>query len=301
MLSLINEDRRRYGLSPVVLGNNTAAQKHTEERLANDYNSHWGMDGLTPYMRYTLAGGRNYEAENGFVSRTTWIGGKDPFYKRDPKEMLAEAEKSLMASPGHRENILNKWHKIVNMGIAYNNESLHLVQQFEGDYVEFSKKPTVSARILSFAGKLKAGFTLEGVGIWYDQPPHPLTLGQLDATYAYLTGQQPATFLREPLTGGSYYPDSSTRFAWEPGLDPYSLDPNTPRRHSPPLQTSRAKSKVVPWTTASIWHVSGQSFEIKADISLVLNALGPGVYTVTIWGKDQGESVPVTNYSIFVD
>ena len=206
-----------------------------------------------------------------------------------------------MASPGHRENILNKWHKIVNIGIAYNNESLHLVQQFEGDYVEFSKKPTVSARILSFPGKLKGGFTLEGVGIWYDQPPHPLTLGQLDATKAYLTGQQPATNHREPLTGGSNYPDSSTRFAWEPGLDPYSLDPNTPRRPSPPLLTFRTKSKVVPWTTASIWRVSGQSFEIQADISLVLNQLGPGVYKLIIWGTAQGESVPLTDYSIFVE
>jgi hypothetical protein len=127
-----------------------------------------------------------------------------------------------------------------------------VAQQFEGDYIEFNQKPTISNGILSFTGKMKGQFTFDGVQIWYDQLPHPLTLGQLDATHSYLVGQKPATFLLKPLTGARYYLDSSATFTLESGLDPYSIDPNTPRRESPAPKTSITKSEVVPLTIATI-------------------------------------------------
>jgi hypothetical protein len=148
---------------------------------------------------------------------------------------------------------------------------------------------------------MKGGFTFMGTQVWYDQPPHPLTLGQLDATYSYGTGQEPITFLREPLSGRSYYPNSSTDYAWESGLDPYSLDPNTARKYTPPAPTYLQQRKVVPWTTATIWDVSGPSFEMKADLSSAIANFGPGVYTVVIWGDAQGESVALTDYSLFIE
>ena len=64
LLALINADRGAHALSSVVLGNNSAAQGHAEDMLRHDYISHWDPLGLTPYMRYTLAGGEAYEAEN---------------------------------------------------------------------------------------------------------------------------------------------------------------------------------------------------------------------------------------------
>ena len=57
MLELINDERVSAGLNPVVLGDNAAAQLHAEASLENCFSSHWGIDGLKPYMRYSLAGG----------------------------------------------------------------------------------------------------------------------------------------------------------------------------------------------------------------------------------------------------
>ena len=57
MLELINNERRRSGSAEVVLGNNNAAQLHAEASLNGCYSSHWGDDGLKPYMRYSLGGG----------------------------------------------------------------------------------------------------------------------------------------------------------------------------------------------------------------------------------------------------
>ena len=64
MLNLINEERRKAGVPEVTLGSNRAAQLHAEASLAGCFSSHWGMDGLKPYMRYTLAGGQQSNGEN---------------------------------------------------------------------------------------------------------------------------------------------------------------------------------------------------------------------------------------------
>ena len=68
MLRLINEERDGAGLEPVEMGENLAAQLHAESSLANCTSSHWGSDGLKPYMRYSLAGGYQSNAENGHGS-----------------------------------------------------------------------------------------------------------------------------------------------------------------------------------------------------------------------------------------
>ena len=84
----------------------------------NFYLSHWDTDGLKPYMRYTLAGGVNYEGENSAYSGW-WDKTQDPnlYIEIDPKQELSDLEYQMMyddaaSNWGHRDNILNKWHKI---------------------------------------------------------------------------------------------------------------------------------------------------------------------------------------------
>lgn len=284
----------------MTLGNNSAAQKHAEDMLTNDYFSHWGIDGLKPYMRYTLAGGFNYEAENVF-----YYSGGGSSLQRDLKEILDDAEESLMGSEGHRINILNKWHRKVNVGLAYGKESLFLVQQFEGDYITFDESPSIQDGTLSLSGKTLAGFVVEGIQVRYDQPPHALTSGQLRMTYAYFLGQ-PAAFIRPPPPPGSHYLESETVYSWKTLVDPYEVSPDTPpsfppsslRRTPPPPLVVQ---KTVKWIDARSWNVSGSSFMIDVDLSVILSDFGKGVYTVVIWGESVDEFESLTNYSIFVE
>ncbi len=289
LLALINADRETNGLYPVVLGNNSAAQGHAEDMLRQDYVSHWDPRGLTPYMRYTLAGGEAYEAENAVRA----------YRGKSTAASLKEAQEWLMNSPGHRNIILDKWRNQVNLGVACNESACAAVQQFESDYVVFRARPTISNGILRFSGDLEGDFTFQGAHLWYDQPPLPLTPGQLDATYSYFAGQEPATFLRKPPGDNSYYPETSTQHSYQIAVDPYSLDPNLPRSSTREKSLTN-KVKKVPWVTATTWRDSGQSFEVEANISSVLNDLGPGVYTLIIWGNAGGESVPLTKYSLFM-
>ncbi len=302
MLELINADRRANGLDPVTLGNNPAAQAHAEEMLANSFLSHWGLDGMKPYMRYTLAGGVNYEAEN--VSGA--ISPPQPglrYRTIDPKEELREIQQGYMESPGHRENIVNPLHKKVNLGIACDRTHCATDQQFAGDYVEFSQRPTITSGILNLAGRLSDDFTLVSIQVWYDPPPRPLTVGQLDKTYCYDTGTSPVAFIRKPLPTGRHYVSSGNPFTWDKCLDPYGIPPDTP-----PLNpgTDAAPSTSVgssdpPRITASTWKVAGESFQVEANLTGVVEDHGAGVYTILIWGDSGGENMRLTSYSIFLE
>ena len=64
MLEMINEQRRLASVPPLRLGDNKAAQLHAEAMRDDCFVSHWDTDGLKPYMRYSLTGGYQYNAEN---------------------------------------------------------------------------------------------------------------------------------------------------------------------------------------------------------------------------------------------
>ena len=63
MLELINQARAEAGVPPVVMGTNQVAQIQAEALLRDCTLSHWGTDGLKPYMRYSLAGGYQVNKE----------------------------------------------------------------------------------------------------------------------------------------------------------------------------------------------------------------------------------------------
>ena len=119
MLELINAERTKASVQPVVLGDNVSAQLHAESSLDNCVASHWGIGGLKPYMRYSLAGGYQANGENGHGSDYC-IKASDryrPIVSIEQK--IRDAMNGWMNGPGHRHNILGKWHKKVNIGLAW--------------------------------------------------------------------------------------------------------------------------------------------------------------------------------------
>jgi hypothetical protein len=94
MLDLINRDRIDNGLTPVDLGHNLASQAHAEELFHNGFLGHWGLNGLKPYMRYTLALGAGAEAENVAGSNMLRIRGVS-YVKTPMKESLIKAQEGL--------------------------------------------------------------------------------------------------------------------------------------------------------------------------------------------------------------
>ena len=315
MLELINGERAKAGLDSVVLGDNIAAQLHAEAALENCFASHWGIDGLKPYMRYSLAGGYQSNGENGSGSDYC-IEASDGYRAiQSINTEIREAMEGWMKSPGHRRNILGRWHKKVNIGLAWNRYNFLAYQHFEGDYVEYDELPSIEDDILNLSGRTKnrARFDSDrdlGIQIYYDPPPHSLSRGQVTRTYCYDGGRQIGA-LRKPLTGGWYYEEDEFTKSYKPCPDPYDIpaDASAPRSHNEShrfwqaaYDLSQSVSEipiVVPWITTLQWTARGESFSVRADLSDLIAQHGDGVYTILVWGKLGIEDKVISEYSIF--
>ena len=315
MLALIDSERRKAGVNPVVLGINNAAQLHAESSLSDCVSSHWGTDGLKPYMRYSLAGGYQSNGENGHGSDYC-IRASDRY--RPISSIQAEIREAMagwMESPGHRRNILDPSHMKVNIGIAWDRYNVKMFQHFEGDYVEYQQLPEIDGGVLKMSGRTRNGAHLGsrrdlGVQIYYDPPPAPLTQGQVARTYCYDNGLHVAS-LRERLTGGSFWPEDQFTTTYSPCPDPADVPADAPpaRSHSEAnrlweeaynrsgLTTESAIT--VPWIDATEFRVGGGAFDVEADISQVLSKHGEGVYSVMVWGLIDGQDTVISEYSIF--
>lgn len=309
MLDLINEARAAHGVPPVVMGDNRAAQIHADNSLAHCISSHWSVDGLTPNMRYSLAGGYQSDLENAsgtdFCKRL--LQGYDPI--SDISDEVRDAMRVLMQSDLHRRNILNPRHRKVNIGLAWDRFNFVAYQQFEGDYVEYNVLPTIEDGILSLDGNTKNGASIVRRGyspviVEYSPPPQELTQGQIARTYSICWGRKVANL--------SYHSDGTVETTRRSCSTPYDISPNLPgpssRRESRKLweeakQRYEETYQRIDITSRRIkmetYEAEGDRFSIRADLSDVLAEHGPGVYQVILWGILNGEIEPISEHSIF--
>lgn len=315
MLELVNTERAVVGLEPVALGANAAAQLHAEESLAGCFSSHWGLDGLKPYMRYSLTGG--YQANSENVSGLDYcITSADSYAEiRSVEQEVRETMAGWMESPGHRSNILEPWHRAVNIGLAWDRFNFSAVQHFEGGYVEYERLPAIEEGHLTLIGTAKNGADFEGtdglgIQVYYDPPPGPLTRGQLARTYCYGSGR-PVAALRPRLSALRHYAEDEFTAAYTPCPNPYNApaDAQAPRSHNEShvfwqaaygaTRSAVEQPLAVPWFSAREWETEGRAFSVTADLSTVLDVYGPGVYSVIVWGRLGSETVVLSEYSIF--
>ena len=314
MLDSINAERKKAGLESVKLGENTAAQTHADSMLENCFSSHWGVDGLKAYMRYSLAGGHQENREN--ISGLDYcIKEWENYLEIQPNKRITEAMSGLMSSPGHRDNILDPHHKFVNIGISWDKHNMQVVQHFEYDYATFFNKPVIEDGILSFTLTTKndAAITDEtNVMIFYDPPPHALTHGQIANTYCLGSGLTVALILDPPPQGSHYTETSYQQTHTTKCPDPYNISPNTPapnsvesahaaynRAKENSQDTNNTSTNVVPYIIADSWDMTQNRLNLSADISSILEKHGPGVYTVIVWGTAKSEDVPISSSSLF--
>ena len=312
-LQLINRARVDAGVPPVQLGSNPAAQIHADAMAQHCFGGHWGLDGTTSVMRYTLAGGHQVNAENvsGYSSCTA-----HPF--PTVRTALQRQTAGLLASPGHRRTMLAPNYRFVNIGVARDPGGLiHLVQQFEGDYVRYSKLPTVEDGVLTLAGEAVNGALIEkaddlGLRIYYSPQLQQLTRGQLARTSCLDAGLVIA-HLRRPPDPGLRYTDYRYFRNYQRCPSPYDVPADMPAPQSPEealalLQEARERSSQldmssffadVLWVTASEWKAEANEFAVAADVGRLLEEYGPGVYDVHMAAMLDGEFQTVSVYSIF--
>src|SRR5579885_959248 len=276
----INQDRAKYGLPPVNLSPNRAAQAHAEDMLSSRQISHWTTDGMKPYMRYTIYNGTGAVQQNvyeeGFegaeydqcVSGMLFCTKVDPYKAIDDGEWMFMYNDSACCNNGHRDNILEKSHTDVSIGIAYNDYYFALVQNFENNYIKFDRPITEdyqgkNTRTMHISGSITAG-TILAVDVFYDQWPSPQVYQENKDRTSYDQGRLVAV-VEKPLPIGFYYNRPSN----------YTL------------------------TVADRWVQDGQHADISFDLGRIMQT--EGVYTLyTIVEDSQKDKFQVTSYSLFV-
>jgi hypothetical protein len=198
-LSKINEDREKHGLSPLLQSNNSAAQIHANELLQTKIISHMTIDGFKPYMLYSLYNGTGYVQQNvGQISYVLSNDGQNYYkasdlcydFKRfycpviDQYKAINDLEHSMMnndegcCNNGHKNNILNKFHTHVSIGIAFNEYYFVMVQNFENHYLNSDLKILKNNEDIVLEAKLndqnKFNFVINHVSFFLDEFPTKL-------------------------------------------------------------------------------------------------------------------------------
>ena len=319
MVKLTNERRAAAGVPPVRLGTNPAAQLHAEAALDGCYSSHWDRWGLKPNHRYTLTGGTGAEGENGSGSDYCIRPTENYRAISDMDQEVADTVESWMGSPGHRRNLLNPAHTILNVGIAHDRFNQVMVQQFSSDYVTYTTRPSIDSEgVLRLKGSV-TGATLSisnavNIVVAYDPPAKSLNRGQLAYTYS-LCNPIKVAFLVQQLPPGWFHSDDEARTDLHTTncVDPYQTSPSRPapnnnaEAHEAWAAAKAASAVSPPVTTEEVritserMNITSNSFNIRADLTHVLREHGPGIYTITIWGQPEQmtEPTPLSEQSIF--
>ena len=319
MLRLTNQHREHSGVPPVRLGQNPAAQIHAEEALKGCYTAHWDRWGLKPNHRYTMTGGTGADGENASGSSYCIQPGENYAPNNPMEKEVAETMQGWIDSPGHRRNLLNPAHTVLNIGIAWDKYNTNMVQQFSSDYIHYEVKPNINPEgILRLSGRI-SGATLEigdtvSIQIFHDPPPKPLTQGQLANTYA-LCNSRLVGLIVEPLPPNWSHsgPEVKTEIQKFECVDPYETSPNQPAPASPQeahqawanakQASSKGSSKKTEFRriTAELMDVSSSKLNIQANLTHILRKNGPGIYSIMLWGRPlhMSESTPLSEQSIF--
>ena len=307
MCHLINIERRKASVDPVVLGTNRAAQMHADSMVKFCHSGHWGVDGLKPYMRYSLTGGYQNNAENSGATQICYLDTVANGVKTTRGNVALAIHRfvsGFMNNPGHKETMLDDWYRKVNIGLAWDAHNIVAINHFEGDFVHFSKVPAIEGGRLSMAGRVKndvasvSPITLVGL-VTYDPPPKLLTIGQLERAGPYADGKGVGWLAPQNI---------STILGVTQGvcLTPYDLPEDTVVaqtsadsdmifQHLP--RTCVMEPIIAPTLPADRYVVNGTDFAINADISSVLSKWGNGVYTVALIAAEL--ELFFSKYSIF--
>jgi hypothetical protein len=273
LLNRINKDRADFGLLPVELSSNQAAQIHAEDVFRTRQISHWMTNGEKPYMTYT-----QYDGE-GSVQQNVAIAGFSPEqYEQcvtnvlvkceeiEPLSTIDQLQYEMMyndkecCNDGHKGNILNPRHTHVSIGIVYDQYYLALVQNFENNY---GLDVEVEDNEIEISGTLLDG-QLDHIAIYYDEMPTQTVYEQNKDLLSYSAGELVAVVVKPPPPGYYYEP-----------LEGYDM-----------IEADR-------------WAVQGDSVNVGFDLA---DAVGEdGAYTLFALVKDGEEMFDVTSYSVFVN
>lgn len=265
MLATINEQRDAFGLAPVRLDPlaSSVADALCRRQVYDRSVGHISTDGLSPFHRYSFAGGLDGLTEN------TAAWSKDtPYTETEIEGLVAESMRAMLAEApphdGHRRAILDPHATHVGLGFAWRGGEVRLAHEFLRRYLRWTEPPPRELRIgerATCAARPARGWEIAAVSVHFEPMPKPLSRASASAIESY----------ELPATRSDF----------------------TPRR-------AGDQSEIVRIARAG---ASGGELIVAPDGSFnfaIPFAHGPGVYTLVAWVRNGDQKVTTSNVSIRV-
>jgi len=213
LLARLNEERRVHGVRPLAYDLLAArvGDEFCQDSAARATSGHWDLEGRSPYLRWALAGGVDYHAENASsFSRTG-----HPVTPSEIERLLFEAHARMMderpPDDGHRRAILDPNWTHVGFGAGWADGEFRMTEEFSrrvAEWVELPAAPVRAGLAAPFAAKLPPGWTSGVIEIGFERAPTPMSRVEIRrrGSYAY---PKAVTLLRPLLSGPYRYPDGS--------------------------------------------------------------------------------------------
>ena len=267
-VKLINRDRVRAGLSPVQLdpAASQIADAYCARQILNRTSGHFTVDGQTPYMRYSFAGGNDGVSENA----AAWSANYD-FSDSQISELVVRSQDAMISEKppkdGHRKTILDPHATHVGIGVAWDKGEFRFAQEFIRRYVDWR---TNAPRVLSeedetvIAGRPHAGYRVDAITVYREPFPRmiPAAMASKIENYGF------------PSKRRDYLPQSAVARGG--------------KRMRLTQVASRSLQKTFP-----VADDGGFSFTLRPED-------GPGVYTVVVWITKDGLRDPIAASNIAV-
>ena len=185
----INLDREAHGAPPVRYEPRAAlvGDRFCLDAATTGLSGHWDLQGRAPYLRWGLAGGVDFHAQNA-AALSMSRGG----FTRPLRDLMLEAHAAMMAEvppeDGHRRTILDPSFTHVGIGLAEVASEARFTEEFTRVAFEWMETPAAPLRAgqrASFAGRPLKGWTVGVVEVRFEPPPQPLTLLEVARRRSY--------------------------------------------------------------------------------------------------------------------
>jgi uncharacterized protein YkwD len=180
MLRMINRDRKMFGLAPLELDPDASsvADAYCRQQIRNRTSGHFTLDGQTPYMRYSFAGGNDGLSENA----AAWSANFG-FSDRALLDMMRRSQDAMMNElpphDGHRKSILDPHATQVGIGMAWEGGEFRIAQEFIRRYIDWKRplprRASTGERAL-LSGRPRSGYEIEAITVHHEPFPQALTV-----------------------------------------------------------------------------------------------------------------------------
>ncbi len=180
LVTQINLDRAKHKLRPVELDLHASevADRYCRTQIRNRTTGHFTLDGETPYMRYSFAGGNDGLSENAAAWSANYTFSDDSI-----GQLVDRSQRAMMAErapkDGHRRTILDPHATHVGIGLAWQGGEFRMAQEFTRKYINWTSPIPRSA---SFADRIPIrgtpihGVRLQAASVYHEPFPQPMSV-----------------------------------------------------------------------------------------------------------------------------